>query len=164
MMTANRCIFSITTSLPWVSLMVRQSRRFPTHIPAIADRHPSAHTIVHGGVNNLSCRQSIKLQEDYELLATTIESLGKICIFSGLIPNSRWSSEMFRCLYRVDQWLSNFCSACSYGFIDHFDLFWKKFDLYKNDNLHLNEELKCWLQTSLIIFLVLLTDAVLLVM
>lgn len=55
-------------------------------IPAIVEQYPSAHTvIVHVGTNDIRCRQSIKLRYDYELLAVTIESLGKIYIFSGLM-------------------------------------------------------------------------------
>ena len=111
------------------------------HIPAIIERHPSAHTvIVHVGTNDIRCRQSIKLRDEYELLAVTIESLGKICIFSGLIPTLRRSSEMFSRLYSADQWLSNFCLACGYGYINHFDSFWNRIDLYKHDNLHPNNK------------------------
>ena len=66
------------------------------HISAIADCHPSAHTIiVHCGVNNLRCRQSTKLRADYKQLADLIESLGRTCIFSGLIPSLRRGSEFF---------------------------------------------------------------------
>lgn len=79
------------------------------HAPAIIERHPSAHTvIVHGGVNDLRCRQSSKLRADYEILAESIESLGKLCVFSGLIPSLRRSSEMFSTLCSADQWLKNF--------------------------------------------------------
>lgn len=110
-------------------------------IPSIIERHPSAHiVIVHCGVNDLRCRQSFKLRQEYELLITTIQSLGKTCIVSGLIPTLRRGMEMFSRLYSADQWLDNFSSACGHEYINNFDLFWKKPHLYKHDNLHLNSK------------------------
>uniref|UniRef100_A0A667WZR1 SGNH hydrolase-type esterase domain-containing protein n=1 Tax=Myripristis murdjan TaxID=586833 RepID=A0A667WZR1_9TELE len=101
---------------------------------------PNGITYSFSGVNDLRCRQSTKLHADYELLAETIERLGKICIFSRLIPTLRRGSEMFSRLYSANQWLSNFCAACGYGFINNFDSLWKKTHLYRYDNLHLNNK------------------------
>lgn len=120
------------------------------HIPTIVERYPSAHTvIVHVGINDIRCRQSIdqretygyfKLTADYEALAAKIEKLGKKCIFSGPIPTLRGSSETFSRIYSADQWLRNFCSACGYGYISHFDSFWTEEKLYKYDRLHPNHK------------------------
>ncbi|KAL7373121.1 hypothetical protein ABVT39_027882 [Epinephelus coioides] len=105
----------------------------------IIECHPSAHTvIVHAGVCDIRCRQSIKLHENYKALGTMIDSLGKTCIFSGLIPSLRRSSEFFSRLYSADQWLRHFCTACGYGYISHFDSFWTDSGLYKHDKLHPN--------------------------
>ncbi len=56
-------------------------------VPAILEVHLSVHSmILHLGANDVVRRQSAKLNYEFESLATTIESLGKSCIFSGLIP------------------------------------------------------------------------------
>ena len=90
------------------------------HIPVIVDRHLSAHTIlVHCSVNKLRCRQSTKLRMEYQQLAYLIESLGRTCIFTGLIPSPRRGSEFFSRLFSINQWLSDFCSACRFGFINN---------------------------------------------
>ena len=47
-------------------------------IPPVLDRHPTVcAVIVHIGTNDIKLRQSIKLQQNFELFAETIESLGK---------------------------------------------------------------------------------------
>lgn len=111
------------------------------HIPVIVDEHPSAHSIiVHVGINDIRrIRQSVKLQEDFELLSTTVESLGKICILSGILPPAGHGSELFSRIYSANVWLENFCLACGYSFINHFDTFWNKDNLYR-DKIHLNKK------------------------
>lgn len=108
------------------------------HLPNIIDNHPTADTIiVHTGINDIKQRKSIQLRNDYELLSTTIESLGKVCVFSGILPVSSHQSEMFSRIYSANMWLNNFCLACGFGFIDHFDSFWKKKYQYR-DHIHPN--------------------------
>lgn len=110
-------------------------------IPALIERYSSAvAVVVHVGTNDISsrCRQSSQLQQDYELLANTIMEHGVDCIFSGLIPTLRRSSEKFSRLYSSDIWLKNFSSACGHGYIDNFNSFWRMDNLFKHDNLHPN--------------------------
>lgn len=48
------------------------------NIPPVPDRHPTVHTvIIHRGTNDIKLRQSTKLQQHFEMVAVTIESLGK---------------------------------------------------------------------------------------
>lgn len=64
------------------------------YAPAVIEHH------CHNSLwNNLKYRQSLKLRAHYELLAETIESLGKICISSGLIPSLRRGSGLFSRLH-----------------------------------------------------------------
>lgn len=93
-------------------------------LPAL-ECHSFVHTVsVHVGTNDTKLRQSIKLQEDLELVAVKIESLGKHCVFSGPTPTLRKGCELFRRLYGVDQWQQNLCIATDQSFIRHFDSFW----------------------------------------
>lgn len=71
------------------------------YIPSIVELHPSAHTVfVHVGTKDVSkYKQSTKLQHDMELLAITVESLGKQCVTSGPIPNLRKVCEAFSRLF-----------------------------------------------------------------
>lgn len=65
------------------------------------ERHPLVHTVsVHVGTNDTKLRQSIKLREDLELLAITIESLGEHCVFPGPTPTLRKGCELFSRLWR----------------------------------------------------------------
>lgn len=63
-------------------------------IPPLLVHHPTVHTvIVHVGMNDIKVKQSTKLQENFELLAETIESPGKLCFFSGLIQTPKKGCE-----------------------------------------------------------------------
>lgn len=74
------------------------------NILSAPERHPLVHTVcVHVGTNDTKLRQSIKLQEDLELLAITIESPGKHCVFPGLTPTLRKGCELF----------SRLCGVCA---------------------------------------------------
>lgn len=54
---------------------------------ALFDLLPSAHTaIFHVCTNDILDRKSIILHDLLESLAVTVQSLGKICVFSGPIP------------------------------------------------------------------------------
>lgn len=100
------------------------------YIPTIIELHPSAHTVfVHVATNDIKLKRSIKLQHDMELLAVTVESLGKhFNIWADSISKKRFFSILI--------------SGCRgyalplFGFIDHFDAFWNRRDLYKKNNLH----------------------------
>ena len=107
-------------------------------LESLIEKHPLATTIIiHIGINDIKRKESIKIGTDFEHLATTIESLGKTCIFSGLIPAATSSSELFSRIYATNQWLKNFCSACGFGFVENFETFWKKSSLYR-DRFHPN--------------------------
>ena len=52
------------------------------NVPPVPDHHLTVHTvIVYVGTNAIKLRLSIKLQQYFEFLTDTIESLGKQCIF-----------------------------------------------------------------------------------
>lgn len=107
--------------------------------PVLTDLHPSAHTIiVHIGTNDVMDKHSVKLHNQLESLAVTIQSLGKTCIFSGPFPTPSKSPERFSRLYILHEWLKTFCTATRLGFISNFDYFWTRHDLYKSDGLHPN--------------------------
>ena len=114
---------------------------FSLHIPALLDRHPTVHTvIVHVGTNDIMSRQSIKLQSDFESLTLTLESLGKTCILTGPIPSPGKGSERFSRLLSLHCWLINFCTATGHEFVNNFDSFWHRGDLYKKDTIHPNSD------------------------
>lgn len=94
--------------------------------------------IIHMGTNYVMQRQSIILHDQLESLALTIQSLSKICVFSGPIPAPFISDEHFSCLFALHEWLKCFCTATGLGFICNFDCFWTSHALYKPDGLHLN--------------------------
>lgn len=85
-------------------------------------------------------RQSIKLHDELESLALTIESLGKRCVLSGPTPVMSKGSERFSRLSSLHLWMENFTTATGLGFISHFDSFWTKRDMFRLDGLHLNRE------------------------
>lgn len=73
------------------------------------------------GTNDVRYKQSIKLHHDMELLAVTVtESLGKLYVISGPIPTLRKGCEGFSRLF----------SFISFSFLDHFDVFFNRRDLY----------------------------------
>lgn len=109
------------------------------HAPAIVEQHPSVHTvIIHVGANDVMKRQSERLRSDFETLITTVEGLGKKCILSGPIPSMGRGSERFSRLFGLHCWLQNYCIATGIGYIDNFDLFWTRSDLFRPDGIHPN--------------------------
>ena len=107
--------------------------------PTLIDLYPSVHTVfIHFGTNSVQERQSAKHRQNLEALAINIESLNKTCVFSGPIPAPSKSAEHFSRLHSLHEWLKAFCTATGYGYIDNFDTFWTRNNLYKSDGLHPN--------------------------
>ena len=105
--------------------------------PIILDRHPTASILIfHVGSNDVSNRNSIKLMDELKSLATTVQSLGKSCIFSGPIPAPSKSAEHFSRLVSLHEWQKAFCTENDMGFVNNFDSFWTQKHLYKKDGLH----------------------------
>ncbi len=124
------------------------------YIPAIIELHPSACPVfVHVGTNDVKYKQSIKLQCDMEFLALTVESLGKQCVISGPIPTLRKGCEGFSWLFSFNQWLQGLCSATSFSFLDHVDVFWNRRDLYERDHLRHNKKGTHLLTAKIVLFL-----------
>lgn len=59
--------------------------------------------------------RSIKLEQEFESIALTIDSLLKTCILSGPTCTLSSKSELFRQLFGLKQELDIFCTAIGYG-------------------------------------------------
>lgn len=64
--------------------------------------------------------------------------------FFGPIRTQRKSCEKFSCTLGMHHWPLNFRVATGLGFVNHFDYFCTREDLYKQDNLHFKPQLSLY--------------------
>ena len=59
-------------------------------------------------------------------------------VISGLLPVPRASESRNRRIRQMNAWLESWCRGQGFRFLDHWDLFWGRGDLFKRDGSHLN--------------------------
>lgn len=108
-------------------------------IPEVAKSFPDAETLVlHIGTNDIRKRQSELLKSDFECLFVLLKHLHYSVHISGPTPTFNRGYGRFSRLLSLNTWLSSACCTYKMHFIDNFNLFWQRYDLYRADGLHLN--------------------------
>lgn len=96
--------------------------------------------LVHVGTNDMDRKREEVLKKDYWELGRKLKSRTSRVIISGLLPELRANDGKNSRIKQMNVWLSNWCRGQGFKFLDHWDLFWGRYDLYKNDGLHLNSK------------------------
>uniref|UniRef100_A0A8C2WHW1 OSK domain-containing protein n=1 Tax=Cyclopterus lumpus TaxID=8103 RepID=A0A8C2WHW1_CYCLU len=106
----------------------------------IAAAHTTVKNIIlHIGSNDVVKQESEMLKQDFKNLLNTVSSLNAEVFISGPLPPIRRGPERFTRLLALNIWLSTACPDHSVHFIDNFNIFWNRKQLFKTDGLCLNK-------------------------
>ena len=94
--------------------------------------------VVHIGTNDIGRKGEEVLKQEYRELGRQFRRRTTKVIISGLLPVPRDSESRNGSRWRMNAWLRDWCRGQGFKFLDHWDLFWGRGDLFKKDRLHLN--------------------------
>ena len=80
----------------------------------------------------MSYQECERTKKEFTTLIEALKSTGKSVFISGPLPS------LFSRLLSLNTWLQLTCSIHKLGFIDNFNLFWKRGSLYSRDGTHPN--------------------------
>ena len=92
--------------------------------------------VLHVGCNDTSCRRSIETQSNFQHLIEMAISCERVVYLSGPIPTFGRGSESFSRIIHLNSWLSSYCISKKVNYIDNFNLFWNRSELFSHDGLH----------------------------
>ena len=105
----------------------------------VATSFPSADSLLlHVGTNDVGKRQSELLKSDFIRLFSVLKHLHYKISISGPTPTAGRGSDRFSRLLGLNTWLQSACRAHNVRFIDNFNLFWQRSELFAMDGFHLN--------------------------
>ena len=97
-----------------------------------------AEVIVHIGTNDIGRKRDEDLKSEYRELGRRLKCRTSLVVISGQLPMPCASESRNRKIRQMNAWLESWCSGQGFRFVDHWDLFWGRADLFKRDGLHLN--------------------------
>lgn len=109
-------------------------------VPRILAAHPSVRRIVlHVGANDIKRCQSEVLKQDFSDLLDALRGSDTQVFVSGPLPQLQRGDERFSRLQALNSWLSTTRFPIHVHFIDNFNLFGKRNDLFRPYGLRLNK-------------------------
>ena len=94
--------------------------------------------IVHVGTNDIKKQQSELLKREFIKLFGVLKHLHYRVSISGPTPTLGRGLGRFSRLLSLNTWLRSACLTYNLNFIDNFDIFWHRENLFSVDGLHLN--------------------------
>lgn len=94
--------------------------------------------IVHVGAVDIRNGQSEILKQDFNKLFECLDKVAIPTFISGPLPNIDRRINKFSRLLQLNTWLSEVCEPRGLHFIDNFNIFWQRDDLFKGKGPHLN--------------------------
>uniref|UniRef100_A0A3B3HGL5 OSK domain-containing protein n=1 Tax=Oryzias latipes TaxID=8090 RepID=A0A3B3HGL5_ORYLA len=94
--------------------------------------------IIHVGAVDIRKEQSERLKKDFIKLFEEIDKVEVEAFISGPLPNIDGVSLKFSRLFQLNNWLSRECASRGLHYIDNFNTFWKRKDLFMGRGPHLN--------------------------
>jgi len=79
------------------------------------------------------------LHQEFRELGSRLKRKNSRVVVSGLLPVPCASEHRNRGTVQINTWLKSWCRREGFRFLDHWDYFWGRWDLYKRDGLHLNQ-------------------------
>ena len=96
--------------------------------------------IIHGGVNDIGDGRSEELMREFSNIVTRLSKSGRRAIVTGILPKigagDAWSSRAIGINDRV----KGLCERGNVVFLDYWDMFWDRQDLYSLDGIHLSRK------------------------
>ncbi|KAK0143692.1 hypothetical protein N1851_018111 [Merluccius polli] len=84
-------------------------------------------------------QQSEVLKRDFNDLLNKVRCLNTEVFISGPLPTVRRGDEKFSRLLMLNRWFKDTCAAQSVNFIDNFNIFWERRQLFEADEFCLNK-------------------------
>uniref|UniRef100_A0A3B3HAF3 OSK domain-containing protein n=1 Tax=Oryzias latipes TaxID=8090 RepID=A0A3B3HAF3_ORYLA len=94
--------------------------------------------IIHVGAVDIKKEQSERLKKDFIKLFKEIDKVEVEAFISGPLPNIDGVSLKFSRLFQLNNWLSRECASRGLHYIENFNTFWKRKDLFMGRGPHLN--------------------------
>ncbi|XP_059499497.1 uncharacterized protein LOC132207556 [Stegostoma tigrinum] len=94
--------------------------------------------VLHIGTNDIARNRFEDIKSDFRELGWKLQSRTNRVVFSGLLPVPRDSEVRNRERAQLNTWLRSWCRREGFRYVDNWDAFWGRWDLYKKDGLHLN--------------------------
>uniref|UniRef100_A0A3B3I643 OSK domain-containing protein n=1 Tax=Oryzias latipes TaxID=8090 RepID=A0A3B3I643_ORYLA len=94
--------------------------------------------IIHVGAVYIKKEQSERLKKDFIKLFEEIDKVEVEAFISGPLPNIDGVSLKFSRLFQLNIWLSRECASRGFHYIENFNTFWKRKDLFMGRGPHLN--------------------------
>ena len=95
--------------------------------------------VVHIGTNNIGKKRDGDVRQVFRELGWKLRARTNRVLFSGLLPVPRDSEMRNREREQLNTWLQGWCRREGFRYLDNWGSFWGRWDLYKQDGLHLNQ-------------------------
>uniref|UniRef100_UPI0016259AB3 SGNH/GDSL hydrolase family protein n=1 Tax=Proteus mirabilis TaxID=584 RepID=UPI0016259AB3 len=95
---------------------------------------------VHIGTNNIGRKRSGEVIQELRELGWKLKARTDRVVISGLLPVPRDSEARNRERVQLNTWLPGWCRREGFRYLDNWTAFWGRWDLYKQDGLHLNQK------------------------
>ncbi|XP_051897466.1 40S ribosomal protein S24 isoform X2 [Pristis pectinata] len=96
--------------------------------------------VVHVGTNDIGRKGDEVLKSEIRELGRRLRNRTSRVAILGLLPVPRDSEGRNRRRWQINAWLRSWCRREGFRFLDYWDLFSGRWDLYKEDGLHLNQK------------------------
>lgn len=96
--------------------------------------------VIQVGVNNIGPKRSEELVEQYKALLAKLQESRKPVVVTGILPRAGATQEWYSRALAVNERVSVVCQAMGFQFVDKWEVFFGRSDLYRPDGLHLSDE------------------------
>ena len=101
---------------------------------------PNSVLILHGGVNDVGTTLSEELIDTYKMVIANLVKSGRKGIITGILPKIgagvEWSSRAIG----INERVKRLCKESNIRFVDYWDAFWDKRELFSIDGYHLSRK------------------------
>ena len=98
----------------------------------------NATVIVHVGSNDVVKQRSEELMKKYEILIRTLKESGRRGVVSAILPRVGVSSDWLSRAIGINTRVEGLCRENGMHFIDNWEVFYGRRDLFQRDGVHLN--------------------------
>lgn len=95
--------------------------------------------VVHIGTNDIGKKRDGDLKQEFLELGWKLRAKTKHVVISGTLPVPRDSELRNRERVQLNMWLQGWCRREGFRYVDNWNTFWGRWDLYKQDGVHLNQ-------------------------
>lgn len=94
--------------------------------------------VVHIGTNDIGRKRGEDVRQAFRELGWKLRARTNRVVVSGLLPVPRDRETRNREREQLNAWLQGWCRREGFRYLDNWGSFWGRWDLYKQDGLHLN--------------------------